>query len=93
MIGKAIELLPENERIVLRELEKHGFIVIFHADGEHKYFVGAGSHGGSGRTLNQAMKKCLGCCDIYKYWKCDFGEGENALMFFDRLRNTYLKPH
>lgn len=83
-------LLTDGEIKVLEELDRHGFITSFHPDRRERFFVGAGSHGGAAPSLRKAMKKCLGCCHIYKFWKIDHGEGMMAFDWFNKLYREYL---
>lgn len=82
--------LTDGEAAVLQELDNHGFLVSYWPDRKERFFVGAGSHGGAARSLRKAMKKCMACCEIYKFWRNDFGEGEHSSTFFQRLMNQHL---
>lgn len=63
-------MTPEQESGAAAELEARGFIVF---KNERGWFCGAGSHGGSAPSLRKAMKKCLACCKLGKWWKIDHG--------------------
>lgn len=82
--------LTDGEIAVLKELDEHGFIVSFWPERHERFFVGAGSHGGAAHSLRKAMKKCMACCEIYKFWKTNHGEGEHAATMFQRLCNQHL---
>lgn len=51
--------------------------------------VYVGSHGGNGRTLVKAMRGCLMCCGLGRWWRVD-GEGSPLLRdVFDEVATAY----
>lgn len=52
--------------------------------------VCVGSHGGYGKTLAGAMRRCLNCCGIGDWWCLDHGEGELMATVFERISKEHL---
>lgn len=52
--------------------------------------VCTGSHGGYGKTLKGAMRKCLRFCGIGNWWHVGRGEGELMLTLFKRVARKHL---
>lgn len=77
-----------NEEQALKELEKGGCIVSDYPDREDRFFVGLGSHGGSGSTVKQAMKNCLNCCKIGRFWTMP--NGRLATELFKEISEKFL---
>lgn len=79
--------MTERDRIAARALEREGFIVMHHSEREKPWFVGAGSHGGSGKTINRAMKACMACCKIRTFWKTR--SGRDIRKVFDEIAEKW----
>lgn len=47
--------------------------------------VCVGSHGGHAKRLAAAMRRCLKCCGIGKWWQADHGKGELLRDLFARV--------
>ncbi len=52
--------------------------------------VCVGSHGGHAKTLRVAMKRCLTCCGIGRFWKRDFGKGPFLRDYFKDVAIKHL---
>jgi hypothetical protein len=57
---------------------------------DNKWGVYVGSHGGEGTTLLKAMRACLMCCGLGKWWRIDYGHGELLHVVFDRVAREHL---
>jgi hypothetical protein len=64
------DALRDSERA--RLLQEAGFMVDHYPNSHDQWFVGLGSHGGSAPTIRKALKRCLRCCNIGKYWHLDY---------------------
>lgn len=56
----------------------------------NQWGVYMGSHGGHGDRLIEAMRRCVACCGIGKYWRMDYGKGPLMRDVFDRISRQYL---
>ncbi len=52
--------------------------------------VYVGSHGGHGERLIEAMRRCVSCCGIGKFWRVVYDQGPLLRDVFDRIAKEHL---
>lgn len=88
--------LRDREKAAASELEALDVMVSRPGEGSpesdlfNQWGICVGSHGGYAKTLKAAMRRCLKCCDIGKFWRTQYGKGELLSIFFKRVAKKHL---
>lgn len=60
--------MTRNEEKALQAINSYATVIASYCDKQKQFHVYMGSHGASAGTLVAAMRRCLQCCAIGKYW-------------------------
>lgn len=74
---------PHVYALHLQRFNDAGFMPAHYPGRENAYGVFLGSHGGSGKTPQAAVKACLKCCNIRHWWTI---KGVSARAIADAIR-------